>query len=111
MSRGLIQLTALQTDSGTTNTVLVNFTGTPNVTAGDDFYVDFFTFGDGLTLDSRVNNAIYRFELEDLASTWVTKPEVHAEDVDTSLIILQYYSCQRRQLRTSSLNPCRVPSD
>jgi large subunit ribosomal protein L7/L12 len=39
------------------------------------------------------------------------KPEVHAEDVDTSLIILQYYSCQRRQLRTSSLNPCRVPSD
>ena len=47
----------------------------------------------------------------DLASTWVAKPEVHAEVQRTSLIHLQKLSCQRRQLRTRCLNPSRVPSD
>jgi hypothetical protein len=37
------------------------------------------------------------------------EPDLNLES--DSLIILQYYSCQRRQLRNSRLNPCRVPSD
>jgi hypothetical protein len=43
----------------------VNFTTTADITANDRFYVDIFTFGDGTTLADRVNNAIYRFELEE----------------------------------------------
>jgi len=47
-----------------------------------------------------------------LDSTPVTKPVVHAEMV-TNLVNpkSQTYSCQRRQLRTSCLNPSVVPSD
>jgi hypothetical protein len=45
--------------------VLVNFTGTSAITAGDHFYVDVFTFGDGSTASDRVNNAIYRLYLEE----------------------------------------------
>jgi hypothetical protein len=44
---------------------LVNFTGTSAITEGDHFYVDVFTFGDGTTTSERVNNAIYRMELEE----------------------------------------------
>jgi len=46
----------------------VNFTvvsGMTSIDEGDRFYVDIFTFGDGTTVDDRVNNAIYRFELEE----------------------------------------------
>jgi hypothetical protein len=47
-----------------------------------------------------------------LDSTRVTKPPVHAEMV-TNLVNpkSQTYSCQRRQLRTSCLNPSVVPFD
>jgi len=47
-----------------------------------------------------------------LDSTTVTKPPVHAEMV-TNLVNpkSQTISCQRRQLRTSCLNPSVVPSD
>lgn len=71
---GLVQLTLNATSgaSGTTstngNTVFVNFTGTPDITANDRFYVDFFTFGDGTTTADRVNNAIYRLLLEETDS-------------------------------------------
>jgi hypothetical protein len=42
----------------------------------------------------------------DLVSTWVTKPEVHAEVQLPRKSNCKTYSCQRRQLRTSSLNTC-----
>jgi len=47
-----------------------------------------------------------------LDSTTATKPPVHAEMV-TNLVNQksQTYSCQRRQLRTSCLNPSVVPFD
>ena len=47
-----------------------------------------------------------------LDSTPITKLPVHAEMV-TNLVNpkSQFYSCQRRQLRTSCLNPSVVPSD
>jgi len=47
-----------------------------------------------------------------LDSTTATKPPVHAEMV-TNLVNpkSQTYSCQRRQLRTSCLNPSKVPFD
>jgi len=42
----------------------------------------------------------------DLASTWVVKPEVHAELQLTRKTDCKKLSCQRRQLRTSSLKTC-----
>ena len=48
---------------------------------------------------------------DDVASTWVAKPEVHAEQVGNSLNLLQNYSCQRRQLRTRRLITGRLLSD
>ena len=50
----------------------VNFTTTADITANDRFYVDIFTFGDGSTLADRVNNAIYRFELEETDNNTAT---------------------------------------
>ena len=47
----------------------------------------------------------------DLVSTWVAKPEVHAEDAGFLVNPSAKYSCQRRQLRTRRLIPGRVPSD
>jgi hypothetical protein len=52
--------TSLESD-----TVLINFTGVSALTAGDHFYVDVFTFGDGTTTSDRVNNAIYRLYVEE----------------------------------------------
>jgi hypothetical protein len=67
--RGLVQLTAIAASPGFLDTeyLRVNFTtaSTPVVEVGDRFYVDIFTFGDGTTVADRVNNAIYRFELEE----------------------------------------------
>jgi len=66
--RGMALIEGLVTDANgfeDDETFTVNFTTTAEITANDRFYVDIFTFGDGATLDDRVNNAIYRFELEE----------------------------------------------
>jgi hypothetical protein len=68
--RDLLQLTSLVTNANgflDADYLRVNFTvaSASSVTVGDRFYVDIFTFGDGPTVDDRVNNAIYRFELEE----------------------------------------------
>ncbi|MDC0036036.1 hypothetical protein OAI97_01025 [Nitrosopumilus sp.] len=68
--RDLVQIQGIVTDAGgfsDDSTVRVNFT-TATVSAsevGDRIYLDFFTFGDGTTVADRVNNALYRFELEE----------------------------------------------
>ncbi|MGY8714480.1 MAG: hypothetical protein ACKVJ1_11375, partial [Verrucomicrobiia bacterium] len=67
--RGLTQITGLVDTTAAiveTEYVLVNFTATAAVTAGDKFYVDIFTFGD------RVNNAMYRLELEETGDNTAT---------------------------------------
>ena len=61
---GLLQLDTTIAASGTTDlvetdTLILNFTGVLTGEAGDSIYVDIFTFGD------RVNNAMYRFLLEE----------------------------------------------
>ncbi len=66
--RGMALIEGLVTDANgfeDDEVFTVNFTTTADITANDRFYVDIFTFGDGTTLDDRVNNAIYRFELEE----------------------------------------------
>jgi hypothetical protein len=66
--RGMALIEGLVTDANNfedDEVFTVNFTSTADITANDRFYVDIFTFGDGATLDDRVNNAIYRFELEE----------------------------------------------
>jgi hypothetical protein len=63
LSVGLVQLTGAQAAAGgslvETDTLILNFTGVLTGETGDTIYVDIFTFGD------RVNNAIYRFLLEE----------------------------------------------
>jgi len=66
--RGMALIQNLVTDANNfedDEVFTVNFTTTADITANDRFYVDIFTFGDGATLSDRVNNAIYRFELEE----------------------------------------------
>ena len=48
---------------------------------------------------------------DDLASTWVAKPEVHAEYVGNLVNSPANYSCQRRQLRTRRLITGRMLLD
>jgi hypothetical protein len=67
--RDLVQLTTI-TGSGTfldAEYLRVNFTvaSASTVAVGDRFYVDIFNFGDGTTTADRVNDALYRFELEE----------------------------------------------
>jgi hypothetical protein len=61
-NRGLAQVTMAAESAFVieTENIVVNFTtATEAIAAGDRFYIDFFTFGD------RVNNAIYRMEVEE----------------------------------------------
>ncbi len=60
---------------------------------------------------NRLDQAIIEFPGDDLASTWVAKPEVHVENVEYLVNSSANYSCQRRQLRTRRLIPGRVLSD
>ena len=62
-NRGVVELGDITAVGGTlveTENLRINFTGgTEAIAVGDQFYADLFTFGD------RVNNAIYRIELEE----------------------------------------------
>ena len=53
---------------------------------------------------------VYVTEGGDLVSTWVAKPEVHAEDAGFLVNPSANYSCQRRQLRTRRLITGRMLS-
>jgi hypothetical protein len=65
-TRGLLQVRGALTDMTATSGLVINFTGTAvDITTGDRFYVDIFTFGDGTAVADRTNNAIYRMELEE----------------------------------------------
>jgi len=65
-TRGLLQLHGALTGMTANLQFVVNFTGTAvDITTGDRFYVDIFTFGDGTAVSDRTNNAIYRMELEE----------------------------------------------
>jgi hypothetical protein len=67
--RDLVRLQTIASDSTFLDTeyLRVNFTTATAASSaiGDRYYVDIFTFGDGTTIDERVNNALYRFELEE----------------------------------------------
>ena len=62
-NRGVVELGTITAVGGNlveADNLRINFTGATNAVAvGDQFYADLFTFGD------RVNNAIYRMELEE----------------------------------------------
>jgi hypothetical protein len=62
-NRGVVELGAITAVGGNlveADNLRINFTGgTEAIAVGDQFYADLFTFGD------RVNNAIYRIELEE----------------------------------------------
>jgi len=98
--RGMALIEGLVTDANgfeDDETFTVNFTSTADITANDRFYVDIFTFGDGATLDDRVNNAIYRFELEETdnnTGTFVGEVEyvmLNQLNVDSESNLLWYY--------------------
>ncbi len=68
-TKGMVAIAGLKTDDNgfeDDEYFSVNFTtASTSMVSGDRYYVDIFTFGDGPTVADRVNNAIYRFELEE----------------------------------------------
>ena len=67
---GVIRLNVTAVTGGAliaeTEKVVINFTTTSSfVTAGDDFYVDILSFGDGNSTSDRKNNAVYRMLLKE----------------------------------------------